>query len=274
MKHVNFSIFTDSARQLKTGKSRQIEALKDFWVISLELTPSARTCPYAFAKGLECTNGGKGCLNTSGNGRFEPVQNARNRRTDLWFENRDQFLLLLKADLTVAKAIADARGDRLAVRLDTFSSLHLWHDDRIYEEIIKPFQDQGVIFYDYIKAPLARIKAGIAKGIDLTVSFTEQTTPKKLAEYMAIARVAVVFDGEVPDYWNGYRVIDGDAHDLRFTEPLGVVVGLTSKVIAGGKKRAESSNGFVQIGATKAQREKASDLFPAMAPSVSAIVYA
>tara|TARA_B100000925_G_scaffold274322_1_gene239714 strand:+ start:1118 stop:1942 length:825 start_codon:yes stop_codon:yes gene_type:complete len=274
MKTINFSLLTDSARQLKTGKSRSIEGLKDYWVVSLELTPNARTCPYAFAKGLECTNGGRGCLNTSGNGRFDTVQNARNRRTDLWFNDRDRFLILLKADLAIAQAVAVARGDRLAVRLDTFSSLHLWHDDRIYDEIVKPLQDQGAIFYDYIKAPLARIKAGIAKGIDLTVSFTEQTTPKKLDEYMKIARVAVVFDGEVPDYWNGYRVINGDDHDLRFTEPLGVVIGLTSKVIAGGKKRAENSNGFVQIGVTKAQRSKASDLFPAMAPSVSAMLYA
>tara|TARA_R110001599_G_scaffold174976_2_gene366977 strand:+ start:2295 stop:3206 length:912 start_codon:yes stop_codon:yes gene_type:complete len=270
---VSFLIFTDSIRQAKTGKNRSIDGLKHYWVISLELTPSVRTCPYAFAKKLECTNNGFGCLNTSGHGMVPNVKNKRNWRTDQVLDNWSMALDMIKADLAVAHAVASARGDTLAVRLDTFSSLHLWNRDEFYNEVIKPYQDKGVIFYDYIKAPLARIKEGINRGIDLTVSFTEYTTPKKLGEYLEIARVAVVFDGEIPDYWNGHKVINGDNHDLRFTEPSGSIIGLTSKIIAKGRKHADHSKGFVQIGATKIQRQSSSALIPAMAPSVDAVLY-
>ena len=270
---VGFLIFTDSIRQAKTGKNRSIEGLKHYWVISLELTPSARTCAYAFAKKLECTNNGFGCLNTSGHGGAPTVKNKRNWRTDQILDNWPMALDMIKADLAVAYAVACARGDTLAVRLDTFSSLHLWNRDEFCNEVIKPYQAKGVIFYDYIKAPLARIKQGIERGIDLTVSFTEYTTPKKLDQYLEIARVAVVFDGMVPDYWNGHKVTNGDNHDLRFTEPNGSIIGLTSKVIAKGRKHADQSNGFIQIGATKIQRKNSSALIPAMAPSVDAILY-
>ena len=274
MQSVKFSIFTDSARQLKTGKSRNIKGLEHYWVISLELTPGWRTCAYAYAKGFECTNNGEGCINYAGNGKMPTVQKARDRRTDLVLNNWDLALAMIKSDIAVAYAIAIARGDTLAIRLDTFSSLHLWSRDEFYDEVVKPYQDKGVIFYDYIKAPLARIKAGLERGIDLTVSFTEYTTDKKLNQYMDIARVSVVFDGEIPDYWRGYPVVNGDEHDLCFTRPKGIIVGLTSKIIKGGKKRADQSNGFIQIGATKKQKESSSSLMPAMAPSVSAALYA
>jgi hypothetical protein len=45
--------------------------------------------------------------------------------------------------------------------------------------------------------------------------------------------VSVVFNtvrGQaLPGYWQGYRVIDGDLHDVRFLDPRGVVVGLRAK---------------------------------------------
>ncbi len=59
--------------------------------------------------------------------------------------------------------------------------------------------------------------------------------------------VTVVFavkKGEpLPKTWNGYRVIDGDIHDLRFLDPEGVVVGLRAKGRA--KKTTPVTNGFV-----------------------------
>lgn len=58
--------------------------------------------------------------------------------------------------------------------------------------------------------------------------------------------MAVVFStrkGEpLPETWHGFRVIDGDESDLRFTDPAGVVVGLRAK----GDAKGEAS-GFVQI---------------------------
>jgi hypothetical protein len=53
--------------------------------------------------------------------------------------------------------------------------------------------------------------------------------------------VAIVFAGDKPETWNGYRVIDGDEHDLRHLDPKGVVVGLSPK----GSKAKRDMSGFV-----------------------------
>jgi len=42
-------------------------------------------------------------------------------------------------------------------------------------------------------------------------------------------RVAVVFGKVLPATFLGVPVVDGDAHDLRFLNPGGVVVGLRAK---------------------------------------------
>jgi hypothetical protein len=34
---------------------------------------------------------------------------------------------------------------------------------------------------------------------------------------------------ELPAYWHGARVVDGDAHDNRWLDPRGVIVGLRVK---------------------------------------------
>lgn len=52
--------------------------------------------------------------------------------------------------------------------------------------------------------------------------------------------VAVVFRGPLPKTWANRRVIDGDRDDLRFLDPMGVIVGLKAK---GRAKHDES--GFV-----------------------------
>ena len=40
---------------------------------------------------------------------------------------------------------------------------------------------------------------------------------------------AVVFRKELPDTFRGFKVIDGDKHDMRFLDKSNVVVGLTAK---------------------------------------------
>jgi len=49
---------------------------------------------------------------------------------------------------------------------------------------------------------------------------------------------------KLPDTWNGFAVIDGDTHDLRFLDQhrLGLVIGLHAK----GRAKRDTS-GFVQI---------------------------
>ena len=53
--------------------------------------------------------------------------------------------------------------------------------------------------------------------------------------------VAVVFD-EVPETYKGYKVINGDESDLRFTDEKNVIVGLKYKKLTG--KGADNKKAF------------------------------
>jgi hypothetical protein len=53
--------------------------------------------------------------------------------------------------------------------------------------------------------------------------------------------VAIVFGGAFPQTWNGFPVIDGDAHDLRHLDPRGCVVALSPK----GTRAKRDASGFV-----------------------------
>jgi len=53
----------------------------------------------------------------------------------------------------------------------------------------------------------------------------------------------VVFKDKLPRTWMSRKVIDGDAHDLRFKDPRGVIVGLVAKGL--GKK--VNVNSFIKV---------------------------
>ena len=56
--------------------------------------------------------------------------------------------------------------------------------------------------------------------------------------------VAVVYANELPETdFDGFQVINGDENDLRFLDPLGVVVGLKYKKTSATE---EDKNGFVR----------------------------
>ena len=73
----------------------------------------------------------------------------------------------------------------------------------------------------------------------LTFSRSE-TNGAALLRLPSTANVAVVFHKRLPDTVAGRRVINGDATDLRFLDPQGVIVGLLAK----GKAKRDTS-GFV-----------------------------
>jgi len=97
-------------------------------------------------------------------------------------------------------------------------------------------------FYDYTKVPRRNVKH---LNYDLTFSFSGDNEAWCLDELKRGHRVAVVYwlrdpkDTVTRKRWNGYKVIDGDLHDMRPLDPDNVVVKLTYKVgfryIEGGK---------------------------------------
>lgn len=98
----------------------------------------------------------------------------------------------------------------------------------------------SVQFLDYTKNP-RRLERDLPANYHLTFSRSETNDADALAALAGGHNVAVVFGNGLPEMWHGYRVIDGDAHDLRFLDPRGVVVGLSPK----GLKAKRDRLGFV-----------------------------
>ena len=117
--------------------------------------------------------------------------------------------------------------------------------ERIKHEGKNIFQHfPSVQFYDYTKS-VSRMGLGIP-NYHLTFSRSEnQTNHVHCALTMKAGfNVAAVFSTkkgfDLPSHYNGYEVIDGDKHDLRFIDKRGVIVGLRAK----GPARQDKS-GFV-----------------------------
>lgn len=223
----------------KTSRSSEF----GYYTAILHLSPwrvsgFGNTCPRA-SEGCKAA-----CLNTSGHGGMfveggtNAVQEARKRRTELFFTNRDMFMSVLAFDIQLAQEEARRMGLKLAVRLNGTSDLS-WEKYRVpgtKSHIFSMFPD--VQFYDYTKV-LGR-KVSDISNYHLTFSRSESNAADVARAISSGMNVACVFKGGLPESWQGLPVINGDIHDLRFLDPAGVIVGLKPK----GRGRKDSS-GFV-----------------------------
>ena len=66
------------------------------------------------------------CLNTSGRGQMVSVQNARIKKTNLFWTNKNAFLQQLSLEIEQLKNRAKNQGFKFAVRLNGTSDL-AWH---------------------------------------------------------------------------------------------------------------------------------------------------
>ena len=177
------------------------------------------------------------CLNTAGRGAFSSVQQGRLRKTKLMVEDRVGFLRQLTLDVDLLQHRAKKLGFKPCVRLNGTSDLP-W-----MAQCIAPLFPK-VRLYDYTKIPKPWERAQI--NYDLTFSLSEKNEMDAWVALSHAVNVAVVFDvkkGEpLPKDWRGYRVIDGDLSDLRFLDPVPVIVGLRAK----GRAKKDCT-GFVQI---------------------------
>lgn len=217
------------------------------WILYLapaDIIPGVNLCPAASA-GCRAA-----CLFTAGRGQMSSVQAARVRKTVYWRDDRAGFLRDLVEDLErVSRLAFKENGQNQAVRLNGTSDI-AWEETPVtrngteHSSVMAAFPE--IQFYDYTKRPeraAASLRAGWPSNYALTFSRAEHNGP--LAERLAQrgANVAVVFAGkELPAVWHGRRVIDGTAHDMRFLDPKGVVVGLLAKGLA-----RRDTSGFVVI---------------------------
>lgn len=197
------------------------------------------------------------CLNSAGHGgigavfaangqlvKGNAVQAARIYRTKLLMEQRAVFALQLVRELEAHIRKANRLHLRPAVRLNGTSD-YAWETMPItrngveYANAFQAFPE--IRFYDYTKIA-RRMFSPMPSNYSLTFSRAE-TLASKIAAMQVLengGNVAVVFDKSLPTHWNGYRVIDGTLHDLRFLDGANVIVGLLAK----GKGKRDTS-GFI-----------------------------
>lgn len=183
------------------------------------------------------------CLNLAGRGGiFNPgqttnvIQEARKRRTRLFFTDRVQFLGLLVADIEHAIDYSGKKGFIPVFRLNGTSDL-VWESIPVtrggieYPNIFAAFPD--IQFYDYTKAPYSA-RAHDIPNYHLTFSFAETIANRQNARewYRAGHNVSVVFgiakNEPLPATFKGARVFNADETDLRFLDARGIA-GLHAK---------------------------------------------
>jgi len=237
---------------LSTGNPKVLKGLSQGYnTYILHLAPANisgyEVCPKR-TKG--CTDA---CLNLAGRGGMfkrgevtNVIQEARKRKTKMFFENRAEFMRLLVADIELGIKQSKRLGLTPVFRLNGTSDLS-WEkysvirNGQVFSNIFEAFSE--VQFYDYTKILGRRVTS--IDNYSLTFSAADGN---ELDVYRAISQgynVAVVFGIKktepMPEYYLGRPVFNGDESDLRFLDPKGVVVGLYAK----GKAKKDTT-GFVK----------------------------
>lgn len=183
----------------------------------LHLSPG-KTCPKASNGCLAA------CLNTAGRGGLfkkgydtNIIQLARQRKTALFYSDRDLFLSMLHDDIKKGVKQAKKHGLTPCFRLNGTSDIS-WEK----YGIIQDFDDYQ--FYDYTKV----LNRKILDNYHLTFSRSESNEHDVIRAIAQGYNVAAVFRS-LPDNYLGLPVINGEDHDLRFLDQPRVIVGLTAK---------------------------------------------
>ena len=181
------------------------------------------------------------CLHSAGNPVYLPVKTkSRIAKTRLFFENRNLFLAMMVKELQreVRKAAKDAVT--LAMRPNMTSDIPLEKYSCTYTGKRMPIIDMihllapEMPIYDYTKNPRRDMSR---EFYTFTFSLSEKNETDAVAQLERGINVAVVFDTKaghpLPSHYTlggkVFEVINGDKHDVRFTDPKGVIVGLTAK---------------------------------------------
>ena len=173
------------------------------------------------------------CLNTAGRGGMfrrgettNVIQRARIRKTKMFFEARDAFMLALEQDINKGIRQAKRLGLKPVFRLNGTSDLS-WEKYGIIEKFPQ------VQFYDYTKV-LGR-KIAHLPNYHLTFSAADGNDADVARALSAGMNVTVVYD-RIPE-----GVYSADEDDLRFLDPAVGIIGLKAK----GRAKKDTT-GFVK----------------------------
>lgn len=179
------------------------------------------------------------CLYTAGRGAMSNVHQARLRKANWFVTDQAGFIKQLISELHYLNKRAIKTGKRIAIRLNGTTDID-------WENLVNLSSFPQIQFYDYTKRLGRAIQYGNGWTISnyhLTYSASEVTSQNTIDKLIrAGVNVAVVFSGkQLPDNYEGIRVISGDSSDERWLDPKGVIVGLIAK----GRAKKDQS-GFVR----------------------------
>jgi len=237
---------------LSTGNPKVLKGMSQGYnTYILHLAPADLSGYETCAKRtLGCT---EACLNLAGRGGMfkrgentNVIQQARIRKTKMFFENRVEFMATLVKDIELA--IKQSKKMELVpvFRLNGTSDLawekyEVVRNGQLFRNIFTAFPE--VQFYDYTKILGRKIKE--YSNYQLTFSAADGNDSDVLRAMNEGLNVAVVFGIKktlpMPVDYLSRPVFNGDESDLRFLDPKGVIVGLYAK----GKAKKDTT-GFVK----------------------------
>ena len=227
---------------LTVGNPKLLKGQKKGYLSSvLHLAPAnlsgKEVCPKRTAG---CTSA---CLNTAGRGGIfkkgestNVIQQARIRKTKMFFENREEFMADLVVEIQKTIKKAEKQGLIPVFRLNGTSDLSWEKYDVLGAKNIFELFPQ-VQFYDYTKVNNRKVSS--IKNYHLTFSKADGNDIDVRIALNNGMNVAAVFH-KVPETYLGRKVINGDETDLRFLDEKNVIVGLKAK----GKAKKDTT-GFV-----------------------------
>jgi hypothetical protein len=214
----------NSTKTIKTGKKTEyLQAI-------MYLIPDDEICPMSRLAGCQ-----EACLVSAGRGKFNNVRAARAKKTEAFKSDPVAFVDQLKDDVTRFIRKCDRQGKKPLVRLNGTSDI-AWENlpGSDGQTIFEAFPH--IQFADYTKLPNRKVPS----NYHLTVSYSEANSAYAAKCQKSDKNLAVVFKHKLPKTFLGRKVIDGDVHDARPTDPENIIVGLLAK---GNAKNDET--GFV-----------------------------
>ena len=206
-------------KNAKTVKGQK----KGYRTAILYLAPSTQSgfqvCPMA-SEGCK-----KACLYTAGHGAFSNVQQGRINKTRWFMQDRQSFLTQLKKEISNHIKNCDKKGFIPCVRLNGTSDIS-WEN----YNIIQAFPN--VQFYDYTKIykrALKYVNGQYPSNYHITYSLNEDNKKEAFEILKLRGNISAVFRKYLPKEYKGYKVINADDTDLRFTDDNNVIAGLVAK---------------------------------------------
>jgi hypothetical protein len=230
------------------GNAKTIKGDKmgEYETAIMYLAPAAQSllgnvCPMAITAGCEM-----GCLSKAGRaGMFSSIVEARIAKTQRYFRDRAVFMADLVKDVAAFVRYCERKGVKAAVRLNGTSDIQwevahpCYRDGERFGSIFEAFPE--VRFYDYTKI-YKRAYRALPANYSLTLSYSAASPFYAEAVLDTAAKtginIAVVYRSKAlrndkianPSMsFMGRDVIDGDETDMRFSDPMGVIVGLYAK---------------------------------------------